>query len=279
MDRYTILFALTRSGSLYAGVPQVDGAYRIRRFRPNGKPMELTFDGSLASVTGIDRSNPPSPEAIVACAGEAFQLRSDTFGAPELGHRMVAGRKDGHMEVSSSVVWTGRMSIDREWAIDAIFRAHRNHDPNWRDLLQEQSFEVGFESVREDSSGLTDSLRRDFYENWLAAKADRRDSYGRRNRPGEVRPRSVRVSNEHLERELRAAIGDDFQEVSLSEQTIVTRIRVAGRRRPYTLRTLDVEVAHRAVLADGLERYSVNVANRLTQLALPSFADALPRAA
>lgn len=282
MDRYSIVFALTNSGTLYAAVPQLDAAYRIRRYRPYGPPADrdLTFEGSLASVSCIDRKAPPIPEAIVHCAGETFQMLSDTFGAPRLTARMVAGRKDGHYEVSSSVRWTGTMHIDREWAIEAIFRAYRNEDPDWRGLIEEQRFEVGFEGVRDDSSGLTASLHSRFYEGWLALKAAQRDSFGRKHRPGDIAPRSIAVSNEDLDRELRAAVGDDFEEVPVGEGEVTARIRIAGSpRRTYSMRPLVVPTEHRKAVADALDRHASILVNRLTQLGTVREAQPLRNAA
>lgn len=294
MDRFTITLAVSKSGTLYAGVPQVDGAYRIRRCRTSDRPSDdrdLHFEGAMAAVELAD-FRPVAAEYAVTCDGRVFRVL-EGFAGPVVGKRMLAGKQDDYHEISSPIAWVGACPVDREWALDAAFRAHRNHSSRWRSLLEEQPHEEGFEGIRDDSSGLTQAMRERYYQRWLSNLSNARDRSALSQRDEDQRsayvvPRHRLVSNEDLATALDAAVGEGFVEVSTTGERVSATVRIRRNRYeswrvPIQGEVLDLrgELAPgrpdsrelRASLAASLERARLQVAERFGQpAALPAAA-------
>lgn len=168
MDSRTFL-AQTSSGSLYVATPQSDGRYMVERTR-----FDRSASGAMFGTLGSGRSISPLEvlcvqEQLVVTKGQSFH--GFLPGTPVVGKTLVLDLGAGIYHMTSSVEWVGELEFDRSWVAELIVRAFRMGHPGWQRLLEEQDYEIGLEGVRDDSSGLTRSLRESVWQQFLATES------------------------------------------------------------------------------------------------------------
>ena len=195
--------AVTATGTLIAGTPASNGAWRVRRCRPMGdvrEPRQRDMQGAIAVVGAMDRELP-----IALCGGQAYGVLDPDPLLPMVGKRLAVGATwtDRGLDVSggevtSQVQWARAIAPDRRWTVQPMLRAWSNGDRKVADMLREQSWELGDEAIVDTTGRLSTNALEAFYHRRIAAKAAVRTSRARR-RGLEVELRSVTVSNEQLD--------------------------------------------------------------------------------
>lgn len=133
-----IVIALTATGTLYAGVPVTGGGLRIRRFRPSAPEVErdAMLEGMMAAVEPVRQPTSPQ-ELLMTCQGISFRVVPGSFGLPVIGKRMVAGRTDRDLEVSTPVRMLRLVDPSREALVENFVEAYVAGDPCWMDYLEQ----------------------------------------------------------------------------------------------------------------------------------------------
>lgn len=134
-----IVLAVSMRGTMYSGVPAADGGFRIRRFRSRG-PLgngAAELEGMLAAVEVLREDDACPAEQLVACEGMRFRVVPGCFGMPVVGKRLVAGRADSRIEVSTPIRWMRTFLPEKESFLDAIFDAFAAGDLAWLDYADQ----------------------------------------------------------------------------------------------------------------------------------------------